>query len=427
MRSLGAPSHRSVRAARCRSVPSAVGSSASRYDRWLARDRRPTPAGSSRGASSLCATRLVTPRSVGATGPDDDLARGPARGPPGRRSWARPLVVVVVAVARRRRRRRARPRSSPSRGRRRIVPCSSRQLPARLRAQHRERAPPPSRPASVSRAPPLPGERPRPGRRRRHRRQCGPDDDEATAACSTGSPGPCSPPATTPTRAASADEFRDCYGRAGAATARGPGRRPATTTGRRPALAGYFGYFGDAATDRTGVVVLRTTSGPGTSSCSTRRAPRSMAAMPRRPGRAGWRPISPASRPMHARDLPPPALQLRLSTATSPTWTPFWRAAVCGRRRRHGQRPRPRLRAVRARRTPTARPDGATRASASSSSAPVDGPLRAFPRVAPNSELRGRRSPTACIELTCTTARTNGSSRAAAAPSSGDRGTASCH
>ena len=100
--------------------------------------------------------------------------------------------------------------------------------------------------------------------------------------CSTGSRGPCSRPATTPTRPARRSSSAIATTPAGAAIATGPGRLPATTTGRRRGSLATSTTSGTPRRDRAGRRGTRTTSGAGTSSCSTRRARRSTAAIQHR-------------------------------------------------------------------------------------------------------------------------------------------------
>ena len=188
--------------------------------------------------------------------------------------------------------------------------------------------------------------RPGPRRGRRHRRL------RARRRQRDGEPGrrhrraPSSPPATTPTRTARADQFRDCYGAdLGAFTGPDPAGAGQPRLGhqgprRLPRL------FRRRPRPRTARAGTRTTSGRGTSSCSTPTAGRSAAAGRTRRRVAGWPPTSRRRRPVHARDLAPPAVQLR-----RPRQRPDVGAVLDGalrrRRRRRRQRPRPRLRAVR--------------------------------------------------------------------------------
>ena len=135
-------------------------------------------------------------------------------------------------------------------------PRPGRQRPAR-HAQHR----PAPRPHPAS--PDTAGGHP--GRRRRHRRlRQRPGDLHGGGhrqAARRHSPRPLtvvSPPATTPTTAARATEFANCYdptwGRYKARTRPAPGNHEYGTSG----AAGYFNYFGPAAGDaRPGLVQLR--------------------------------------------------------------------------------------------------------------------------------------------------------------------------
>ncbi len=77
--------------------------------------------------------------------------------------------------------------------------------------------------------------------------RCGSDDDEATAALLDGIAGTVFTAGDNAYESGTADQFRDCYdtswGRHRARTRPAPGNHDWETTG----LAGYFGYFGDAA------------------------------------------------------------------------------------------------------------------------------------------------------------------------------------
>jgi acid phosphatase type 7 len=77
--------------------------------------------------------------------------------------------------------------------------------------------------------------------------QCGSDDDEATAALLDGIAGTVFTAGDNAYESGTAEQFRDCYepswGRHRARTRPAPGNHDWETAG----LAGYFGYFGDAA------------------------------------------------------------------------------------------------------------------------------------------------------------------------------------
>ena len=176
-------------------------------------------------------------------------------------------------------------------------------------------------------------------------------------ACSTASTAPSSRPATTPTptaRPSSSALLRQHLG-----SPAGP--HPAGA--RQPRL----GHQGPRRLPR----VLRRGRGPGRQELvlvRPRDVARHRARLRLHVGRrlragdrsgplAGRRPRG-VDGSLHARDLAPPAVQLRRSRQRS-VGGAVLDGALRRRRRRRRQRPRPRLRAVRCRRTPTVAPDAA--------------------------------------------------------------------
>ena len=176
---------------------------------------------------------------------------------------------------------------------------------------------------------------------------CGGDDDSATAALVEGIPGAVFTAGDNAYENGSAKDFRDCYDPTWGAFK----DRTRPTAGNHDwqtkDLAGYLGYFGAAAgTERHELVLVRPRR-------VARHRPR-LGLLERGRLRRGLGPGSMAGggpegvdAAVHARDLAPPAVQLRV-----PRQRPLGRAVLAGplrgRRRSHRQRPRPRLRAVRA-------------------------------------------------------------------------------
>ena len=183
--------------------------------------------------------------------------------------------------------------------------------------------------------------------------------------------------------------------RAGAAIAPGPGRRPGTTTGRRRGLAGYFGYFGDAA------------KGPGGSSWYSydlgtlaRHRPRLGVREGRRMrcrvaagrlagGRSGGQPMRACTLAIFHH----PAFQLGRARGLAGDGR-LLAAAVRSRRRRRSSTATTTTTSASLRRTPTAG-STATGASASSSSARAERLCATSPGWRPTASC-GRSSATAC-------------------------------
>ncbi len=142
----------------------------------------------------------------------------------------------------------------------------------------------------------------------------------------TGSREPCSRRATTRTRTARSSSSARATTPAGVATAAGPDRRPATTTGRRRASPATSSYFGDAAKGPGGTswysydlgtwhVIVLDSMCSKVGGCGA-----GLAAGP-----AGWRPTSrPATRPARWRSSITRGSP-RASTGTPCRWTAFWR------------------------------------------------------------------------------------------------------
>ena len=182
---------------------------------------------------------------------------------------------------------------------------------------------------AARRLPPRPARRlpPRPGIRCSSAQATSDDAVRTTTRrprpCSTGSPGPCSRPVTTPTRAArpssSATATTRSWGRHRARTRPAPGNHDWETAG----LAGYFGYFGDAAKGPGGsswysydlgswhVIVLDSTC-EKVDGCDAASPTGSLAG-----GRSSGQPYG-----LHAGDLPCPAFQLGEARRLRRRWTP---------------------------------------------------------------------------------------------------------